>query len=165
MCMMLNVANFNLEKMSPKNKRKKKPIDKSLILTSLEQLKTEKTPTTYSLSSSSKFNKSNTKTKGFDPHDILQSLITSENDNINNNLRDVHFAYTESPSIIMPNPIAASEDTSFPTKSEGLPGPPEDLKAPVVKSRFVILSWKPPVINNEDIITYSVYYRQEGSKR
>lgn len=124
----------------------------------MEQLKTEKTPPSKHLP----IIKSNTKTKGFDPHDILQSLITSENDNINNNLRDVHFAYTESPSI-MPNPIA--EDSSFTTKTEGLPGPPEDLKAPVVKSRFVVLSWKPPVSNNEDIITYSVYYRQEGSKR
>lgn len=50
-------------------------------------------------------------------------------------------------------------------KSEGLPGPPQDLKAPVIKARFVILSWKPPVVNNDVIITYSVYYRQEGSKR
>lgn len=140
-----------------KNKRKKKPVDKSLSLTSFEQLRTEKPLTTIKQQQQQQ----DVKTKGFDPHDILQSLITSENDNINNNLRDVHFAYTESPSIT--NPIA--EDPNYATKIDALPGPPEDLKAPVVKARFVILSWKPPVINNDDIITYAVYYRQEGSKR
>ncbi|XP_017786594.1 PREDICTED: neogenin isoform X2 [Nicrophorus vespilloides] len=48
---------------------------------------------------------------------------------------------------------------------DGAPGPPQDLKALFIKARFIVLSWKPPVVNNDDIVTYSVYFRHEGSER
>ncbi|KAL3287322.1 hypothetical protein HHI36_001797 [Cryptolaemus montrouzieri] len=44
-------------------------------------------------------------------------------------------------------------------------GPPQDIKAPVIKARFIILSWKPPSINSEAIEGYSIYYQQDGSER
>ncbi|KAL1513925.1 hypothetical protein ABEB36_003263 [Hypothenemus hampei] len=49
--------------------------------------------------------------------------------------------------------------------TEGLPGPPLDLKAVIVKARFVILSWKPPLENSQNVDAYSIYCRQEGSDR
>ncbi|KAK9876148.1 hypothetical protein WA026_011265 [Henosepilachna vigintioctopunctata] len=44
-------------------------------------------------------------------------------------------------------------------------GAPQDVRAPVIKARFIILSWKPPVINPENIEGYTVFYQQEGSER
>lgn len=98
---------------------------------------------------------------GYDPHSIFTSLRSSEtNDNNNNNLGDTLSAYTESSSYS--KPIAEENDGEA---AEGLPGPPQDLKAAIVKARFVTLSWQAPVFTNGEIITYSVYYRQEGSER
>lgn len=155
---------------TPKQKRKKKPVDKMFSLTSFEQLKTEKTPKLYVDSSMSsllsidsvrppitKSNVNNNK-NGINAFDIFESLKTSDSSD-SNNLRDVNFAFTPSTT----NPTA--DDPSYASKSDGLPGPPQDLRAPVVKARFVILTWNPPIVNNEDIIAYSAYYRQEGSKR
>ena len=94
----------------------------------------------------------------FDPHRAFSSLKSSESfDNIN--LGDTQHAFSPA----SPKPFIA--ETPVSKTSEGLPGPPQDLKAPIVKARFVTLSWKPPLINNEHIHTYTVYYRQEGSER
>ncbi|CAH1125665.1 unnamed protein product [Ceutorhynchus assimilis] len=49
--------------------------------------------------------------------------------------------------------------------SAHLPGPPTDLRAVIVKARFVILSWKPPQENGNEVEAYSIYFRQEGSER
>lgn len=100
--------------------------------------------------------------ENIDPHSIFTSLKSSETNDNSNNLGDVQTAYTESHP--RSNPFIAEEINSG-RQIEGLPGPPQDLKAPIVKARFVVLSWKPPILNSDDIITYSVYYRQEGSKR
>lgn len=80
-------------------------------------------------------------------------------DNNDTNLGDTQSAYTFPPF----NPFTANP--SGKKTVDGLPGAPQDLKAPIVKGRFVILSWKPPVENAEVIQSYSVYYRQEGSDR
>lgn len=48
---------------------------------------------------------------------------------------------------------------------EGLPGKPQDLKAVIVKARFVTLSWKSPEVSNGELVAYTVYYRVEGSPR
>lgn len=94
----------------------------------------------------------------YDPHRAFTSLKSSEsNDNIN--LGDIQHAFFPA----SPKPFVA--ENSVAKTVEGLPGPPQDLKAPIIKARFVTLSWKPPVVNNENISTYSVYYRQEGSVR
>lgn len=93
-----------------------------------------------------------------DPQLAFTSLKSSESDD-DTNLGDIQSAYTLPPF----NPFTANP--SGKKIVDGLPGPPQDLKAPIVKGRFVILSWKPPVENSEDIESYSVYYRQEGSDR
>ncbi|XP_015837098.1 neogenin isoform X4 [Tribolium castaneum] len=56
-------------------------------------------------------------------------------------------------------------ESSVAKTTEGFPGPPQDLKAPIVKARFVTLSWRAPLVNSDNIHTYTVYYRQEGSER
>lgn len=92
-----------------------------------------------------------------DPEEVFTSLTSSETDDTN--FSKIQPAYTF-PQL---NPF-----TAIPSGKkivDGLPGPPQDLKAPIVKGRFVILSWKPPVENSEDIQSYSVYYRQENSDR
>lgn len=97
-----------------------------------------------------------------DPQLAFTSLKSSESDDDDDddtNLGDTQSAYTFPPF----NPFTANP--SGKKIVDGLPGPPQDLKAPIVKGRFVILSWKPPVENAEDIQSYSVYYRQEGSDR
>lgn len=96
----------------------------------------------------------------YDPHHILTSLRSSEaNDN---SLGDTLSAYTES-SPFSKHFVADDYRDTLPL--ENVPGPPQDLRAPVVRPRFVILSWRPPDYNNEDIIAYSVYYRQENNER
>lgn len=94
-----------------------------------------------------------------DPQLAFTSLKSSESDDDDDtNLGDTQSAYTFPPF----NPFTANPSGK---KIDSLPGPPQDLKAPIVKGRFAILSWKPPVDNAEDIQSYSVYYRQEGSDR
>lgn len=86
-------------------------------------------------------------------HHILTSLISD------GDLGDTLSAYTEPPS----KPFGLDMDGMG--IQDGLPGQPQDIKAANIKARFVTLSWKPPDTNNGDIITYSVYYREEGSQR
>ncbi|CAH1100785.1 unnamed protein product [Psylliodes chrysocephalus] len=95
----------------------------------------------------------------FDPHSAFNALKSSESNDSNTNLGDVQFAFTPSPR----KPIAAASAEK--KDEERLPGPPQELKAPIIKARFVILSWKPPVDNADNIQSYSVYYRQDGSDR
>lgn len=47
----------------------------------------------------------------------------------------------------------------------GLPGPPRDLVAYIVKTRFVTLKWSEPEETNGNILGYSVYFRLQGSQR
>lgn len=46
-----------------------------------------------------------------------------------------------------------------------LPSAPRELRAVIVSTRFVTLSWNPPEKVNGPVLTYSVFYRQEGSER
>ncbi|CAG9865498.1 unnamed protein product [Phyllotreta striolata] len=96
-------------------------------------------------------------THAFDPHSVFNALKSSESNDTNTNLGDVQFAFT-------PSPRKSAADSER-TKEEGLPGPPLELKAPIVKARFVILSWKPPIENGDNILSYSIYYRQNASDR
>lgn len=101
---------------------------------------------------------SSTSTQIYDPQRAFSSLKSSESyDNIN--LGDTQHAFFPASS----KPFTAESTVAKTT--EGFPGPPQDLKAPIVKARFVTLSWKPPIVNNDNIHTYTVYYRQEGSER
>ncbi|KAJ8924156.1 hypothetical protein NQ315_006940 [Exocentrus adspersus] len=95
----------------------------------------------------------------YDPHTAFTSLKSSESNNDNINLGDIQSAFFPS------SPIPVSAGSSETKITDGLPGPPRDLKAPIIKARFIILSWKPPMENAESIQAYSIYYRQEGSDR
>ena len=53
----------------------------------------------------------------------------------------------------------------FSTLSSNTPSAPLDLKAAIVATRFVSLSWSPPQISKEPINGYSIFYNQEGSDR
>ncbi|RZC39998.1 neogenin, partial [Asbolus verrucosus] len=94
----------------------------------------------------------------YDPHRAFTSLKSSESyDNMN--LGDIQHAFFPASS----KPFLA--ESSVAKTTEGLPGPPQDLKALFVKARLVILTWRPPYVNSNNIHTYSVYYRQEASER
>ncbi|XP_074038285.1 neogenin protein frazzled [Leptinotarsa decemlineata] len=94
----------------------------------------------------------------FDPHSAFNSLKSSETEI--DPLGDIQFAFTPSPD----DPVSAA-GSGGKGVAQGVPGPPQDLRAPIVKARFVILSWKPPLENGDSIQAYSIYYRQEGSDR
>ncbi|XP_021933563.1 neogenin isoform X2 [Zootermopsis nevadensis] len=73
-------------------------------------------------------------------------------------------AYTAPP----PTDVRAEGNSgkeSQPSGGTDLPSAPRELKAVIVSTRFVTLSWNPPEKVNAPIITYSVFYRQEGSER
>lgn len=93
------------------------------------------------------------------PHSFLDSLRSdSPSDPNESSLGNTAFSFA-SPKTNL------GDDYMDPSKSlDLLPGAPRDLKAPLVEARFVVLSWNPP-LNSDDIVTYSVYYRQEGSQR
>ncbi|KRT85842.1 Immunoglobulin, partial [Oryctes borbonicus] len=117
------------------------------------QLKSENSNTNKNANQSSPY-------PNYDPHHILTSLRSSEAGD--GSLGDTLSAYTE------PSPFSKhfpAEDYPESRQLDTVPGPPQDLRAPVVQPRFVILSWRPPDYNNEDIIAYSVYYRQENNER
>ena len=49
--------------------------------------------------------------------------------------------------------------------SAGSVGPPTDVRAMIVSTRFITLAWDQPESNNLHITGYSVFYQQEGSER
>ncbi|XP_068225659.1 neogenin isoform X5 [Palaemon carinicauda] len=64
--------------------------------------------------------------------------------------------------------LVASEETQ--AGGSGAAGPlnpssPQHLQAILASNRFITLSWHEPAENNDHIVGYSVYYRQEGSLR
>ncbi|XP_064551751.1 neogenin isoform X6 [Drosophila montana] len=67
--------------------------------------------------------------------------------------------------------LSAGEEISSDVKplSSGLlarlPGPPRNLVAQIVKSRFVTLSWQEPLQNANEVVSYTVYYRVSNSER
>lgn len=46
-----------------------------------------------------------------------------------------------------------------------LPTPPRGLEARSVSSRLATLSWINPLNSNGEILTYTIFYQQEGSDR
>ncbi|PSN38934.1 hypothetical protein C0J52_08943 [Blattella germanica] len=65
-----------------------------------------------------------------------------------------------------PPPTAVPVEHELPSsRSSDLPSAPRDLRAVIVSTRFVTLSWSSPETTNGEIVTYSVFYRQEGSQR
>lgn len=46
-----------------------------------------------------------------------------------------------------------------------LPGPPRDLIAQLVRSRFVTLSWLEPKKNPDEVVSYDVFYKTISSER
>lgn len=93
----------------------------------------------------------------FSPHKILSSLQTTDA-KPSGGLGETAYSFAS------PKPDLGDTSGGF-GDYDRRPGAPKDLKAPVVEARFVVLSWKPPPRNSEDIVAYSVYYQQEGSER
>lgn len=106
----------------------------------------------------------------YDPHSAFTSLKSSEtNDNNNlNNLGDIQSAFfpasSKLPHFAVDSAIASDAATGK-LGANSLPGAPQDLRAPIIKARFVILSWRAPLINADNIQTYTVYYKHAGSER
>ncbi|XP_070066133.1 neogenin isoform X5 [Drosophila virilis] len=73
--------------------------------------------------------------------------------------------------VVPPGDLSAGEDIASDVKplSSGLlarlPGPPRNLVAQIVKSRFVTLSWQEPLQNANEVVSYTVYYRVSNSER
>ncbi|KAJ8338829.1 hypothetical protein SKAU_G00356150 [Synaphobranchus kaupii] len=61
--------------------------------------------------------------------------------------------------------MAAMATTEVVPSSGALPSAPRDVVPVLVSSRFVRLSWRPPVETHGNIQTYSIYYTQEGVNR
>lgn len=162
----------NRNQQKPKGKKKfpntrkhedNKPFDRTQSLSLFSSLKSEKSArlgdVEFGHLAHAGFNRNTNIRSGLNPHSILTSLQTTDTKPDDINLGDTAYSYAS----VKP-PLA--EDAADSTKLlDVLPGPPRDLKAPLVEARFVVLSWKPPVVNGEDIKTYSVYYQQEGSDR
>lgn len=73
-------------------------------------------------------------------------------------------AYTAPP----PTDVTAegkNGEEPLPPRDTDVPSAPRELKAVILSTRFVTLSWNPPEKVNGPILTYSVFYRQEGSER
>lgn len=150
----------------PHRDEESKPLDKTQSRTLFAHLKPEKTAKLGDVDFGHRaphksISFDNNSRNGYDPHSIFTSLRSSEDNNSNNNLGVVLSAYTES----YPSSKPFAADESDPDIIESLPGPPQDIKASIVKARFVTLNWQSPLFTNGDILTYSVYYRQEGSER
>lgn len=97
--------------------------------------------------------------KNFNPMSAFSSLVSSD---ANDTAPDVEHFQANIPTY--PKPISGQHGKK--TDGEGAEiGPPLDLKAPVVKARFIILNWKPPVVNADSVEGYWVYYQEEGSER
>lgn len=159
----------------PKSNRKKKlqltrkldetkTLDRTQSLSVFSSLKSDK-PTRTShvgfsqLSHTATTNQNPVFNAELNPHSFLDSLRSdSPSDPNESSLGNTAFSFASPKSNL-------GDDYADPSKSLDLmPGAPRDLKAPLVEARFVVLSWNPP-LNSDDIVTYSVYYRQEGSER
>ena len=73
-------------------------------------------------------------------------------------------AYTAPP----PTDVSAegkNGEEPLPPRDTDVPSAPRELKAVIQSTRFVTLSWNPPEKVTGAILTYSVFYRQEGSER
>lgn len=75
--------------------------------------------------------------------------------------------FKKSPQYLSSNDLGTPDPTKTETSTyvDSLPSAPRDLQALIVSNRFVTLSWLPPLQTNGEILSYSVYYRQEGSQR
>ncbi|KAK9876149.1 hypothetical protein WA026_011265 [Henosepilachna vigintioctopunctata] len=104
------------------------------------------------------FNQNSNDLKNFNPMSAFSSLISSDS---NDTTSDVEYLQANLPTY--PKPILGQQENHEAGNVEI--GAPQDVRAPVIKARFIILSWKPPVINPENIEGYTVFYQQEGSER
>lgn len=84
---------------------------------------------------------------GVDPHAVFTSLRSDGQQSLGPALT----AFTDRPADV--GDVAAEEL---------VPARPQDLRAVIVKARFVTLSWRSA---GDDVTAYSVYWRQEGSPR
>lgn len=133
-------------------------LDRTQSLSLFSSLKSDK-PTRTSLSHTTISNENPLFNAELNPHSFLDSLRSdSPSDPNESSLGNTAFSFASPKSNLGDDYMDSSKSLDL------LPGPPRDLKAPLVEARFVVLSWNPP-LTSDDIVTYSVYYRQEGSER
>ncbi|KAL7837961.1 hypothetical protein AOLI_G00263650 [Acnodon oligacanthus] len=60
---------------------------------------------------------------------------------------------------------ASLERRQFVPSSGALPSAPRDVAPVLVSSRFTRLGWRPPLETHGTILTYGVFYSQEGINR
>uniref|UniRef100_A0A6Q2Y686 DCC netrin 1 receptor n=1 Tax=Esox lucius TaxID=8010 RepID=A0A6Q2Y686_ESOLU len=73
----------------------------------------------------------------------------------------------EPPSPVFPTPLTYSSPPPPVVPSSGvlLPSAPRDVASVLVSSRFVRLSWRPPLEAGGTVQTYGIYFSQEGVNR
>ena len=109
-----------------------------------------------------------------DPKQLLNSLINANNDDDDDEFEDddefdeededsdgiAHFSNHQQ------NTITRKPQTDGKNRlAAALPGQPTGLQAQIVKSRFITLSWSEPLMNADEVISYSVYYKMHTSDR
>ncbi|RVE41755.1 hypothetical protein evm_013592 [Chilo suppressalis] len=138
---------------------------------------------------SSTYKKTSPSYKNSTTQDIFNSLISSDHfddQNTDNSLEDSDFlgetssAFTSGPELEYDYNYDANQvddsDNSF-HAAKGLDldqlksvnatviSPPKNLRAVIVKHRFVTLSWEEPDVKKEEITGYAVIYKVKGSER
>nr|CAD7442449.1 unnamed protein product [Timema bartmani] len=101
----------------------------------------------------------------------LMVLETGANDTfvhpppaLRSSVGDTLTAFVPPPLTAIPTSTDVAPGEVSPPSSK-VPSAPQGLKAVIVSTRFVTISWKPPAEPRGDILTYSVFHRQEGSQR
>lgn len=115
-------------------------------------------------------------------HDIFNTLVSGgSNSNLDPTPEDLDYigetssAYTSGPDVDYDsydsdgdNSFHAAEGLDLDELGQGnatIVSAPKDLKAVIVKHRFVTLSWEEPERKVEDITGYAVVYKVKGSER
>lgn len=90
-----------------------------------------------------------------DPNKLLHTL-THPNRNLDSDIS--HFSNSQMTPVTRKS--TNLEDNKHITVP--LPGAPRDVQAQIIKSRFVTLNWLEPVKNPDEVVSYTVYYKQNA---
>lgn len=163
------------------------PFDAKFILTSLKSSDTnDPNPYMPKINGGKREMSSNSDSSNNNNLDSLSLNAFDESLSESDVLGKVSLAYTSTPSSILNltqfgslssltnHPLArptntgsSADDDDAETSVVGrkLPSEPLEFTAPIVKARFVALSWREPLTTNGDILAYSVIYKVKGSVR
>lgn len=97
------------------------------------------------------------------PNTLLHSLTQKEHEK--NEQQTTRKFATDKTNTIKPSTNLSIEHLDGDTNLKALiPGPPRDLVAQLV-NRYVTLSWMEPAKNPDEVISYTVFYKQTTSER